>query len=147
MKIIATLLIVLVFPLCGFADSSSDIDRFLASRSVVGQVYFAVKTSQLSAASKSQLKELVPLLKAQQRSGRLLRVEGFASKDGQVKSNIDLSMERALEVKNFLRQHDLSVELFLTGYGANSAATGKLSEQRRVDITSYTKNSSVAEFL
>ena len=67
MKIIATLLIVLVFPLCGFADSSSDIDRFLASRSVVGQVYFAVKTSQLSAASKSQLKELVPLLKAQQR--------------------------------------------------------------------------------
>ena len=71
------------------------------------------------------------------RKKRLIRVEGFASSDGQEGKNMDLSMLRAVAVKNYLEQKAIAVDLYISGFGENSPATGKLSEQRRVDIATY----------
>ncbi|NOY13785.1 MAG: hypothetical protein GXP51_08955, partial [Deltaproteobacteria bacterium] len=57
---------------------------------------------------------------------------------------VDLSMQRALAVKNFLQQYDLPVELFLTGFGENTSTAAKLAEQRRVDIAAYSINPATA---
>lgn len=139
MKIITTLLMILAVPLACLAGQTTEIDKFLASRTIAGQIYFADRISELSTANKIILDRLTATLK-QQKSSRLIRVEGFASKIGQDEMNFDLSMQRALAVKNYLQQHDLAVELFLTGFGEKLSADDKLTEQRRVDIAIYKRN-------
>lgn len=145
MKISLILLLVFCFSVPCAADSPHEVEQFLASRSVVGQVYFAKRTSDLSAEGKKLLDALVPELVTHQKSGRLIRIEGFASRDGRASTNMDLSMRRALAVKSFLQRHNLTVELFLTGFGEKESITGKLSEQRRVDIAVYERTRAAAE--
>lgn len=144
MNFAITLLLILCLPLTCLAGSGSKVEQFLASRSVVGQVYFAKQDSHLDDVDKVKLATLAVALKKLPWRDKLLRVEGFASPEGGITLNVDLSMQRALAVKNFLQQYDLPVELFLTGFGENPSTAAKLAEQRRVDIAAYEINRATA---
>ncbi len=133
------LLSLMIFcPLLLKAEQSLEINRFLASREVVGEVFFAYKTTELSTAAKQNIDKFVGVLLNYQQQGRLLRIEGFASPEGSKQSNSKLSLERALAVKDYLaEQHKLQVDVFLTGFGETEPAAGTLTGSRRVDIAVY----------
>jgi outer membrane protein OmpA-like peptidoglycan-associated protein len=124
---------------------ADEIDKFLASRLVVGQIYFAKQSSSLTPENQDILAALVADLKRANQQGRLIRVEGFASRDGHEDLNLEISMKRAIAVKRLLERHGLAVELFLTGFGEKLNSTGKLSENRRVDIATYKNNRAATE--
>ncbi len=132
------LIFLLLLPVLAFADKTEDqLKSFLQSRKVVDQVYFTTASSQLSAASRQKLNQMVPTLEKIDRKEYLLRVEGFASPEGSVAKNVNLSMERAMAVRNYFRDvHGLSLDLFLTGYGGAKSATN-VDASRRVDIAVY----------
>lgn len=146
MRAIAGLLFVILFfvPVCAL---SSEADQFLASRSIVGQIYFSKGSSQLSARSQQSLRKIVKTLRNEKYDGRLLRIEGFASPEGQQSENYDLSMQRAVTVRDFLQRQGLSAELFFTGHGEKNNTTAKLSERRRVDIAIYQETQAVKQLL
>ncbi len=137
MKVLSSFILTLIISLPAFAG---DIDSFLASRSVTGQIYFARNSSILSEKNKSELSKLIKELHRQERAGKLIRIEGHASTDGQDAVNFDLSIQRALAIKDYLRQRGLKVDIFLTGFGEKSSSAGKLTKQRRVDIAVYDRN-------
>lgn len=139
------LITVFLFPFSCLAETRSEIDRFLESREVVEQVFFQKRQITLSTEARTKLDSLVTELLNYQNQGKLVRVEGFSSPEGDEKLNLSLSLQRAMTVKDYLHgQHDISVDVFLTGYGEKKLSGGKLSQERRVDITVYNKNSAAA---
>lgn len=138
------IILILILSSHAFADESEDqIKSFLQSRVVIDQVYFEVASSKLSLDSQRHLDSLVPLLLKQKSDSSLFRVEGFASQDGYPARNVSLSMSRALAVHNYLREkHDLTLDVFLTGFGAVDTAVNT-EKSRRVDITVYQKPTEV----
>lgn len=131
-----------LFPLVVSAASTGEIDEFLNSRQVVTQIFFAKRTAELSSQAKAQIDNIASELQGYQERKMLLRVEGYASPEGGDVQNFQLSLQRSLAVGNYLlSRHKLSVAVFLTGFGKNEKAAGKLSEMRRVDIAIYRKNS------
>lgn len=147
MPVINLVLLSLLLLTSPAVTQAEEIGLFLGSRSVVGQVYFSKGSSQLSAKSQQSLRALAEAMQDKVQNGRLLRVEGFASPDGHRSSNFDLSMQRAVAVRNYLQRQGLSAELFLTGHGDKKQSTAKLSEQRRVDIAVYQETQAVRQLL
>ncbi len=140
----------LIFLLCSFfpctvvAASADDIQLFLTSRHVVAQVFFSNQTTELSDSFKQQLNRVASELAGYEKQQLLIRVEGFASSDGEAQYNLNLSLQRALSVANYLQhKHNLGVSVFLTGFGERGLVADKLSEKRRVDIAVYKKNPAV----
>lgn len=123
--------------ICWADDTEQQLKSFLQSRKVINQVYFSVASSTLDSESKMQLDSVVEQLRKLSDGGTLLRVEGFASPEGDEKKNVNLSMYRAMAVRNYLRdKHSLNLDLFLTGYGG-TAQEQRPGDARRVDIASY----------
>ena len=120
------------------AQPPREIEQFLASRQVIGQIFFPCKVTTLSSQAESIIDQRVPELKALKRKGKLLRIEGFASADGNPRTNSQLSLERALAVKDYLKdRHQMKLEVFLTGFGESLSTDGKIGQERRVDIAVY----------
>jgi len=140
----ARLLLVLLCSLLPFsilAASPDGIHQFLNSRQVVTQVFFAKQTVDLSASVKQQLNRVANDLATYEKQQMLIRVEGFASSEGNDHYNLNLSLRRAMAVAEYLQQrHKLGVSVFLTGFGERGPAADKLTEMRRVDIAVYKKN-------
>ena len=137
MKRILLCLLLLVVCSSAFADDTEkQLKAFLQSREVIDQVYFDNGSEHLSAKARSNLDKLVPRLQQYVKDGHLLRVEGFASPEGDASGNVSLSMKRSIAVRNYLRDsHHLSLELFLTGFGG---VEGPVRDKaRRVDIAIY----------
>lgn len=135
-------LCVLLMPMVCGAVSSIEIDQFLASRQVIAQIFFTNKNIELSSEAKRQLTAIVKDLQRYKEQEMLVRVEGFASHEGEAQYNLKLSLQRAMEVESyFLNKHNLSVSVFLTGFGEKGKTDGKLIDSRRVDIAIYEKNS------
>lgn len=145
MKLISVSLMFFLLLIAPCSVLTGEIDQFLGSRSVVGQIFFSKGGSQLSIAQKQSLKDLSQRLQKQDSVDRLIRVEGFSSPDGAESLNYDLSMQRAINVQSFLKHQNLPTELFLMGQGEKNASTAKLSEQRRVDIAIYQETRAVKQ--
>ena len=137
-RLVLILVCLLLLPVVSSADETEEqLKSFLESRTLIDQVYFNVASSSLSHATKTQLDQVATRLREMEGQGQLLRVEGFASPEGDAKKNVNLSMYRAMAVRNYLRdKHALHLDLFLTGYGGK-AENIQPDAARRVDIASY----------
>ncbi len=135
------LLLIVLLPLSSAAAADADIETFLSSRRLVAQVFFAQRSAELSAASQHRLDVVVEKLRDYAKRQMLIRVEGYSSPKGNEHYNVNLSLQRALSVKDYLQvRHQLDAELFLTGFGEKHHSDGTLAEMRRVDIAVYKKN-------
>ncbi len=132
------ILFLLLFPFAVSADETEEqLKSFLQSRVVVDQVYFTTASNNLSLEAQQKLDSLVTKLGELSTKGYLLRVEGFASPEGSATRNVNLSMHRAMSVRNYLRdKHSLNLDLFLTGFGEYEG-TANPEVARRVDIAVY----------
>jgi len=128
----------LLLPIISVADEAEEqLKSFLKSRTVIDQVYFNVASNSLSKSARSQLDNIVARLRTIGEQDKVLRIEGFASPEGDAAKNVNLSMYRAMAVRNYLRdKHDLHPDLFLTGYGGKQDAANPAAA-RRVDIALY----------
>ncbi len=134
-------LLTCLFPLSVGAVSTDEIDQFLSSRQVISQVFFSKQTTELSIEAKKQIDTVVSDLQSYKKQQMLIRVEGFASTEGEDQYNFKLSLLRALAVGDYLiHKHNLSVSVFLTSFGEKKKSAGKLAMMRRVDIAVYKKN-------
>ncbi len=114
-------------------DTEEQLKSFIKSREVIDQVYFGTASTELTPTAQKKLDAVRGKLKQLSSQGYLLRVEGFASPEGSEQKNVSLSMYRAMAVRNYFRKaHDLDLDLFLTGFGAQHSETA-----RRVDIAAY----------
>ena len=130
------------------AAATDEIDEFLGSRQVISQIFFDKRAFELSVESRDQLDSAADKLRDLQSHGKLVRVEGFSSPDGDDKFNLKLSMQRALAVEKYLLQnHNLNSYVFLTGFGEKNTMDDTLEASRRVDVAIYTKNSATKTLL
>ena len=135
----------ILLPLFAFADDTEEqLKSFLRSREVIEQVYFDTASKTLTKGAQENLDFLVPKLKSLAGKGYLFRVEGFSSPEGDSSKNMSLSLSRAMSVKNYLKeQHDLSLDVFLTGFGGIEKNEDK-EKSRRVDIAIYVQPEAAA---
>ena len=139
------LIFILLLPSIVIADETEEqLRTFLQSRKVVDQVYFESASKKLSISESKKIDLIVPRLRELTREGYLLRAEGFASKEGDTERSVNLSLARAMSVKNYLKEnHKLDFDVFLTGFVAGSSGT-HIGEPRRVDIAVYFKPQAAA---
>jgi len=111
---------------------------FLQSKRILAQLYFQPSSAQLSATAKEKIAQTIKVIKKSNGQETFFRIEGFSSMDGDKLDNINLSTQRALTVKSFIDEHfNLSVDLYLTTFGAVKDVQGDGALARRVDIVSY----------
>lgn len=112
--------------------------EFLATRKVLVSVPFAPGSANLSADSQQTLRKSMDRLRGLDTNKFLLRIEGFTSPEGGPELNVNLAMERAREVEQYLVRHDgLPSNWSLTGIGVDPASSQVKDRQRRVDIVQY----------
>ncbi len=138
-------IIFMLLPFFVFADATEEqLKSFLQSREVIEQVYFESASKALTKVTREDLDSLVPRLKSLAVKGYLFRVEGFSSPEGDSSKNMNLSLYRAMAVRNYLKdQHDLNLDVFLTGFGGLDEH-GTKEESRRVDIAIYVQPEAAA---
>lgn len=136
-----TLLLVLtcIMMSSAFAASETGYDAFMKSREIVTTLYFDSNSDGLNNDEKSRLEAVITELRALQNSGRMIRVEGFSSAEGDQEKNFHLSFFRARTVVEMITAEGLPAEVMLTGYGDLRATTKDPEKERRVEIASYLK--------
>lgn len=120
------LLVLLAFFLLLSSAHSDDLkridDNFMTSREVLGVVRFAEGSVLLTSKAKGVVDSLIPRLEKYDPSQKIIRIEGFASKSGDEKTNITLSMARAKSVVQYLRDnYQLEIEIYLSGFGSKDS--------------------------
>lgn len=119
---------------------SSQAKDFLASRDVVGVVYFDIGSAALKESAKSVIDNLVPQLRQIDLYTTLVRLEGFASPDGEMEANVEISMMRAKAVADYLQErYQMGLDYYLIGFGAGDApGENQLVEKlRKVEFALY----------
>jgi hypothetical protein len=125
----------LVLPALSLASNS--FEAFVKSREVVETLYFKINADELSKSDKDRLASTAQQLRQLQNNGRLIRVEGFSSNEGDQEKNFILSFFRARSVADIIESMGLSAEVALTGYGDLRADSDNHAKERRVEIVSY----------
>ncbi len=120
-----------------FSHASNSFDAFVKSREVVETLYFKVNAEDLSKTDRERLNSTARQLRQLQNSGRMIRVEGFSSNEGDQEKNFILSFFRARFVADIIESMGLSTEVTLTGYGDLRADSDDHAKERRVEIVSY----------
>lgn len=120
-------------------SEATDFDSFMKSREVVATLYFQASAEELSKAETEKLSGVIKQLRKTQENGRMIRVEGFSSPEGDQEKNFILSFFRARIVADFIEAKGLPSEVTLTGYGDLKASSNDPSRERRVEIASYAK--------
>lgn len=136
------LLILLSMPMMVLAKDSmpEEVADFLATRQVISVVYFDLNSSRLGKVARTELQQIAKSLGELDPSMYIVRIEGFTSPEGNEKSNIALSMERAMEVEKYMAQlAGLSELRTLIGIGTDQDSELPNSKQRRVEIARYDK--------
>jgi hypothetical protein len=128
-------------PAFGMNDVS--FDKFIKSREVVATLYFKSNTEDLTGSERTRLSDTINKLRELQRNGRMIRVEGFSSPEGDQEKNFRLSFFRARTVADLIEAKGLPAEVTLTGYGDLRAGTDDPKKERRVEIASYAKPSGI----
>lgn len=120
-----------------FSLASNSFDAFVKSREVVETLYFKANADELSKTDKERLASTAQQLRQLQNKGRLIRVEGFSSNEGDQEQNFILSFFRARSVADIIESMGLSTEVTLTGYGDLRADSDDHAKERRVEVVSY----------
>jgi hypothetical protein len=120
-----------------FSLASNSFDAFVKSREVVETLYFNVNAEELSKTDRERLTSTAQKLRQIQNNGRMIRVEGFSSNEGDQEKNLILSFFRARSVADIIESMGLSTEVTLTGYGDLRAESDDHAKERRVEIVSY----------
>lgn len=120
-----------------FSLASNPFDAFVKSREVVETLYFKVNAEELSKTDRERLTSTAQKLRQIQNNGRMIRVEGFSSNEGDQEKNFILSFFRARSVADIIESMGLSTEVTLTGYGDLRADSDDHAKERRVEIVSY----------
>jgi hypothetical protein len=120
-----------------FSLASNPFDAFVKSREVVETIYFKANAEDLSKTDREHLASTAQQLRQLQNNGRLIRVEGFSSNEGDQEKNFILSFFRARSVADIIESMGLSTEVALTGYGDLQADSDDHAKERRVEIVSY----------
>lgn len=118
--------------------SGQNAESFLENRQILCTVNFDVNSTQLSSAAKDIISKTVPQLRQLDLDAKLLRIEGFASPEGDKQKNFRLSIDRALAVESFLRvNHGVLLDHYITGYGPTTPVDISAAGTRRVEIATY----------
>ena len=120
-----------------FSLASNPFDAFVKSREVVETLYFKVNAEELSKTDRERLTSTAQKLRQIQNNGRMIRVEGFSSNEGDQEKNFILSFFRARSVADIIESMGLSTEVTLTAYGDLRADSNDHAKERRVEIVSY----------
>jgi hypothetical protein len=121
------------------AANYDDFEAFIQSREVVATLYFNTNSEELSKSERERLIASVQQMRLAQKNGRMLRVEGFSSTQGNQEKNFILSFFRARSVADIIKAEGLGSEIALTGYGDLMAESKEHNKERRVEIASYVK--------
>jgi flagellar motor protein MotB len=119
---------------------SSQAKDFLASRDVVGVVYFDIGSAALKESARSAIDNLVPQLRQVDLYTTLVRLEGFASPDGEMEANVEISMMRAKAVADYLQErYQVGLDYYLIGFGGGDVpGENQLVEKlRKVEFALY----------
>ncbi len=138
------ILVIIVATLCifsqlAFGKSDISFDEFIKSREIVTTFYFQPNHENLSNSELKRLSETINKLRELQKNGRMIRVEGFSSPEGDQEENFSLSFFRAHSVAVLIEAKGLPAEVTLTGYGDLRANSDDPTKERRVEIASYVK--------
>ena len=126
-----------ILALPAFSLASNPFDAFVKSREVVETLYFKVNAEELSKTDRERLTSTAQKLRQIQNNGRMIRVEGFSSNEGDQEKNLILSFFRARSVADIIDSMGLSTEVTLTAYGDLRADSDDHAKERRVEIVSY----------
>ena len=139
-RILVLIAVVLCFnvPLA-FGKSGTSFDEFIKSREIVTTIYFQSNNEDLSSSERKRLSGTIGKLRELQNNGRMIRVEGFSSPEGDQEKNFSLSFFRARSVAVLIEAKGLPAEVALTGYGDLRANSDNPDKERRVEIASYLK--------
>jgi hypothetical protein len=121
------------------AAESNGFDSFIQSREVVATLYFDANAEELSRSERERLIASVQQMRLAQKNGRMLRVEGFSSTQGNQEKNFILSFFRARSVAEIIEAEGLGSEITLTGYGDLRADSKDHNKERKVEVASYVK--------
>ena len=137
-------LVIIVALICvssspAFSTNGSDFGAFIKSREVVATLYFQSNDENLNNNERERLFDVISKLRELQKNGRMIRVEGFSSQEGDQERNFLLSFFRARSVVDLIEGKGLPAEVTLTGYGDLRASSDDPSKERRVEIASYLK--------
>ena len=138
------ILVIIVVVLCfnvplAFGKSGTSFDEFIKSREIVTTLYFQSNNEDLSSSERKRLSGTIGKLRELQKNGRMIRVEGFSSPEGDQEKNFSLSFFRARSVAVLIEAKGLPAEVALTGYGDLRASSDNPKLERRVEIASYLK--------
>ncbi len=140
MRTISFLLVAMFFAATPVsASKATSFETFVESREIVATLYFDSNAENLSTAERKRLTDTIQQLRNAQKSGRMIRVEGFSSPEGDQEKNFILSFFRARSVADIIEAEGLDSEISLTGYGDLKAGTNDHARERRVEIASYVK--------
>lgn len=115
-----------------------EVQSFLDSRRVLGSVYFPPGSHTLTGAAKKAIDRTVAEIDALDLEKTLLRVEGFTSPTGIKAENVELAMERAYSIVNYISdKHTLPANLFLIGLGADDSPGTPSHRLQRGEIAVY----------
>ena len=137
-------LVLFLVALCFFAPPAFGADKtvfdsFIKSREVVAILYFQANAEGLAKGELERISATITKLRKLQNNGRMIRVEGFSSPEGDREANFRLSFFRARTVADIIESKGLPAEVTLTGYGDLQAKSDDPNKERRVEIVSYVK--------
>lgn len=121
------------------ASGPTDFESFIKTREVLATLYFATNADALTITERNRLTDTMQQFRKAQKSGRMIRVEGFSSAEGDQEKNFLLSFFRARSVADIIEAEGLAFEIALTGYGDLRADSTDHSKERRVEVASYVK--------
>ncbi len=100
--LVVVTVLVCVSYLPAFANSDVGFDTFVKSREVVATLYFQPNNEDLNNSERKRLSETINKLRELQNNGRMIRVEGFSSPEGDQENNFRLSFFRARSVADLI---------------------------------------------
>lgn len=112
-----------------------EVMSLLGSRELVGTVAFLPGEDQLSPLAQAELDRISDRLATAGKNSKLIRIEGFSSRDDIGQDSLGLSMARARAVERYLREsRKISSDIYLIGHGNNSTPS-----EAKVEVALYDK--------
>jgi len=115
-----------------------DAGSFLGSREVLCTIDFAAGSTLLNKPARQTLSRCTPRIKQLDLVTKMIRIEGFASPEGNKEKNFRLSIDRARAVERYLRsEHGVTIDHYITGYGPTLPTDTTSAGARRVELAVY----------
>lgn len=138
-----TTLLVLFFSAVVYAsnvkvESVESPETFFGEREAICTITFDTGSTKLSPEAQFVLSQNVVKIKNLDLSKKMIRLEGFASPEGDREKNFRLSIDRARAVERFLRvNHGVSLDNYITGYGPTAPQGLSAAGKKTVQIVVY----------